>query len=537
MTTTRLPINLDSRKRAILVVLALTDLMVVLDTTVVYVALPSIQRSLRISSTSSLQWVVNAYVLAFGGFVLLGGRVADRFGRRLVFVSGVLGFVASSLLCGLAVSPAMLIAARAAQGLGAAFMAPAALSLVAVNFTEGDERNRALGVWGAIASSGAAIGLVAGGALVSSLSWRWIFFLNVPIGTFAVVASLILIKETHHSAAGGIDVPGAVSITVGLVALDFGLVNANKWGWASASTIGVFALACVLLGLFVVLQRRGSHPLVPPRLFRSRTLLAADIAMLLVGASTFAMFFFLTLYMQQVLQFSAVQTGLGYLAVTATSITSATISSRTLARVGAHRVLPCGMLMACLGLFLLLRISPSSGYLDMLPSLILIGGGNGASFVSMMSLGVNGVPREDTGIASALLNASQQVGGSLGIALLTAVAAIRFDAVRPRHPTPATLAAAATSSWVSGFFVAAILLLLGTAITATLLIGGCSERSSVRARSLECDQQFPIGPLWGAADPVGTRRAPSSNSVPLATPCHGNALPPFGAKKQKKSRM
>jgi EmrB/QacA subfamily drug resistance transporter len=501
MTTTRSLISLDASKRAILFVLALTDLMVVLDATVVYVALPSIQRALRFSSTAGLQWVVNAYVLAFGGFVLLGGRVADRFGRRLVFVSGTAGFVASSLVCGLAGSPAVLIAARAVQGLGAAFMAPAALSLVAVIFTEGDERNRALGVWGAIASSGAAVGLVAGGALVTWLSWRWAFFLNVPIGVFAALASLKLIKETRDPTVGGIDVPGAVSITIGIVALDFGLVNANKWGWASAITAGVFAIACVFLGLFVVLQLRGSHPLVPPRLFRSRTLVAADIAMLLVGASVFAMFFFLTLYMQQVLHFTAVQTGLAYLAVTATSITSATLSSKTLARIGAHRVLPAGMLVASSGLFLLVRISPSSGYLDILPSLILIGSGNGASFVSMMSLAIGGVPGEDTGIASALLNASQQVGGSLGIALLTAVTTARFDSLRPKHPTPATLAAAATDSWVSGFLVAAILL-LGAAIATALLLA--------------------------------PRSAPqTSDLVPLPAPCHGSALTVLWRKKRK----
>ena len=458
-----------SHKRASLIVLALAELMVVLDATVVYVALPSIQGALHFSSTSELQWVVNAYVLAFGGFLLLGGRVADRFGRRLVFVSGVVGFAAASLVCGLARSSSMLIAARAVQGLGAAFMAPAALSLVTVIFTEGDERNRAFGVWGAIASSGAAIGLVAGGALVTWLSWRWAFFINVPIGAIAATASLRLIGETREPEGGGLDVAGAVSITGGLVALVFGLVRANQWGWGSATTIGVFMAAALLVGVFVVLQVRGSHPLVPPRLFRSRSLVGADVAMLLDGAGIFAMFFFLTLYMQQVLHYSAARTGIGYLAVTATSITSATIGSRILARVGGRSILVAGFLMAAIGLALLVRISPTTGYLDILPSLVLIGGGNGAAFVTMTSLAVAGVPRQDTGVASALLNASQQVGGSLGIALMTAVAAARFDTVRPRHPTPATLAAATTSSWVWGFVVGA-LLLVGAAVTTVLLV-------------------------------------------------------------------
>jgi predicted MFS family arabinose efflux permease len=293
----------------------------------------------------------------------------------------------------------------------------------------------------------------------------------------------------------------------------------------------MFALVCVLLGLFVVLQLRGSHPLVPPRLFRSRTLVAADIGMFLVGASVFAMFFFLTLYMQQVLRFTAVQTGLGYLAVTVTSISSATIGSRFLTRLGARRVLPSGMLLACLGLFLLVRISPSSGYLDILPSLILVGGGNGASFVSMMSLAVGGVPGEDTGIASALLNASQQVGGSLGIALLTAVAAARFEAVRPKRLTPGSLAAAATSSWVSAFFVSATMLLAGAIVTA-LLLRGRSERSSVGAQSPASDQQSSRT-SWVAAEPVAPRPAPqSSDLVSLGTPCHGNALTALWRKKR-----
>jgi MFS family permease len=400
-------------------------------------------------------------------------------------------------------------------------MAPAALSLLAVIFTEGDERNRALGVWGAIASSGAAIGLVVGGALVSWLSWRWAFFLNVPIGTFAALGSMLLIDEFRDPTAQGFDFVGAMCVTGGLVALIFGLVNAYDWGWASASSIGVFAVAGLLLGSFVILQLRGSHPLVPPRLFRSRPLVAADIGMFLDGAGVFAMFFFLTLFMQHVLHFSAVRTGIGYLAVTVTSITSATISSRVLARVGAHRVLPTGLLMACMGLLLLLRISPTSGYLDILPSLILIGGGNGASFVSMMSLAVGGVPTEDTGIASALLNASQQIGGSLGIALLTAVAAARFAAIRPEYPTPGSLAAATTNSWVWGFFVAAMLL-LAAAIATALLLRGRMSLPPIDLKSLAGDQTDAIGPST-ADDSVQQTREPAE-LVPFVAPCHGNAF-------------
>ena len=510
---------MTSHKRTTLVVLALADLMVVLDATVVYVALPSIQRDLHFSSTSDLPWVVNAYVLAFGGFLLLGGRVADRYGRRLVFVSGVVGFVVASLLCGLATSPGVLIAARAVEGLGAAFMAPAALSLVTVIFAEGAERNRALGVWGAIASTGAAVGLVAGGALVTWLSWRWAFFVNVPIGAVAALASLYLIAETRERLAGGFDVAGALSATGGVAALVFGLVSANQWGWGSAGTVGVFVAAGLLLGVFVVLQIRGSHPLVPPRLFRSRTLVAANVGMLLVGAGVFAMFFFLTLYMQQVLHYSAVRTGLGYLAVTATSIASATIGSRILARVGPRRILTTGFLMAAAGLALLVRISSTTGYLDILPSLVLIGGGDGAAFVSVMSLAVAGVRREDTGIASALLSASQQVGGALGIGLLTAVAAARFDAVRPRHPTPATLAVATTDSWVSGFALAAVLLLAAAVVAALLLRTQPPELVLEAGREPAATEPQPdIEPVTGRP----TTATPRLASLPA--PCHGGSL-------------
>jgi MFS family permease len=355
------------------------------------------------------------------------------------------------------------------QGLGGAFMAPAALSLITVIFTEGEERNRALGVWAAIAGTGAAIGLLAGGVLTTALSWRWVFFVNVPIAVIAALASFRLIRESRDPVAGRFDVAGAVTGTAGLGALVFALVRANVWGWGSATTISVFAAAAILLAAFVVLQLRRRYPLVPLRLFGSRTLLGADVGMLFAGAGLFAMFFFLTLYMQDVLHYSALRTGVGYLPITGMIITSATIGSRILTRVGPRPILVTGFLLAASGLALLVRISPSTGYLDVLPSLLLIGGGMGAAFVSMTSSAVAGVPREDAGVASALLNASQQIGGSLGLAVLTAVATARFDAVRPLHPTPATLAAANTSSWAWGFVVGA-LLLLGAAVMAGVLV-------------------------------------------------------------------
>ena len=349
-------------------------------------------------------------------------------------------------------------------------MAPAALSLVTVIFTEGEERNRALGVWAAIAGTGAAIGLLLGGVLTSGLSWRWVFFVNIPIGLLAVVATFRLMGESRDPVAGGFDVAGAVTATAGLGTLVFALVRANVWGWASPTTLSVFALAAVLLASFVVLQLRRRYPLVPLRLFRSRTLVGADLGMLLAGAGLFAMFFFLTLYMQNVLHYSALKTGLGFLPISAVIITSAGIGSRILGRVGARPILVTGFTLAATGLALLVRVSPTTGYLDVvLPSILLIGAGMGAAFVSMTSSAVAGVPREDAGVASALLNASQQIGGSLGLAVLTAVATARFDAVRPLHPTAASVASATTSSWVWGFVVGAVLL-LAAAVVAGLLV-------------------------------------------------------------------
>lgn len=461
--------SITRHKGAALAVLGVAQLMVVLDTTIVNVALPSIQRKLHFHSAADLQWVVNTYVLAAGGFLLLGGRVADRYGRRLVFVSGMVVFAAASLVCGLANSSGLLVAARAFQGLGGAFMAPAALSLLTVIFAEGEERNRALGVWAAIAGAGGAVGLLAGGALTTWLSWRWVFFVNLPIAAFAVLATSRLIGESRDPVAGSFDVAGAVTGTAGLGALVFALVRANVWGWGSPKTLSVLAAAVVLLGTFVLLQLKVRNPLVPPRLFRSRTLVGADVSMLIAGAGIFAVFFFLTLYMQEVKHYSALKTGVAYLPLSVTLVISAGIGSNILGRFGTRRILLTGFILAAAGMALLARTSPTTGYLDVFWPFLLLGTGMGVIFVSVTAAAVAGVPQEDTGVASALLNASQQIGGSLGLAVLTAVATARFDAVRPRHPTAATLASANTSSWAYAFVVAAGLL-VGAAIIAGRLI-------------------------------------------------------------------
>ncbi len=519
--------SVSRSKWAALAVLALAQLMVVLDTTIVNVALPSIQRGLHFSSAANLQWVVNAYILTFGGFLLLGGRVADRYGRRLVFVSGVVVFAAGSLACGLANSSGLLVASRAVQGLGAAFMAPAALSLLTVIFAEGEERNRALGVWAAIAGAGGAVGLLAGGVLTTQLSWRWVFFVNLPIAAFAALASFRLIGESRDPAVGRFDVPGAVTGTAGLGALVFALVRANVWGWGSATTILVLAAAAVLLAVFVVLQLRGRYPLVPPRLFRHRTLVGADVGMLIAGAGLFGVFFFLTLYMQDILHYSALKTGVAYLPFTVMLVISAGVGSRILGRVGARATLVCGFLLAAAGLALLARLSPATGYLDFLPSLVLMGAGLGGTFVAITSSAVSGVPREDTGVASALLNASQQIGGSLGLAVLTAVAAARFDTVRPLHPTPERVAAATTSSWAYAFIVAAGLL-VGAAIIAAWLLRPSPEEPHPEQLTVTdevIDHRADDAALLAstaAVQPVGATPSPGSAIRVMARcGCHG----------------
>ena len=331
--------------------------MVILDTTIVNVALPSIQKDLHFKSEADLQWVVNAYVLTAGGFLLLGGRVADRYGRRLVFVSGIVVFAAASLSCGLANSPALLVGSRAVQGLGAAFMAPAALSLLTVIFAEGEERNRALGVWSAIAGAGGAVGLLAGGLLTTELSWRWVFFVNLPIAAVAVVASFRLIDESRNPVAGGFDVPGAVTGTAGLGALVFALVRANVWGWGSAQTLLVLAAAAVLLTTFVILQLRGRHPRPPaavpqpdPRRCRRgdahrrrravRRVLLPDP----VHAGPPALL--------------PLKTGIAYLPLSILLVMSAGVGSRILGRVGARPILVTGFLLGAGGLALLARLSP-----------------------------------------------------------------------------------------------------------------------------------------------------------------------------------
>ena len=463
------------RKGPALVVIAISQLMVVLDATIVNVALNDIRNALGFESDSDLSWVVTGYTLTFGGFLLLGGKLADRLGRRAVFMAGAVLFAVASLLGGLAQSQELLIAARLLQGLGGALMSPSALSLLTVVFPEGPERNRALGVFSAITAGGAAIGLLLGGVLTEYFSWRLVLFVNVPIAVFAVLGALRFLPESKDEQAQGFDVPGAVLVTGGLTALVFGLVKLNDDGLSTGLKTATFVLAVLLLASFVVVQLRSRYPLVPFRLFRSRTLLGADLGALFVGAGIFALFFFVTLWMQVVNGYSPIRAGFAFLPMTVLIGVSAGIGAKLLARTGARPLLITGMALAGSGLLALgLRLQPDSSYVTvLLPSLALVAAGMGMTFVALTAAAVAGVDKADAGIASALLNAGQQVGGALGLAILTAVSTARTESLFTGNPTdPAQEPAffdALVSGWSAGFLVAAGFLFVAGALMAALI--------------------------------------------------------------------
>ncbi|HVW90051.1 MAG TPA: MFS transporter [Gaiellaceae bacterium] len=410
----------------VLVLICLAQFMVILDATIVNVALPSIQKDLNLSE-GSLQWIVNAYTLVFGGFLLLGGRAGDLLGRKRLFLVGLVIFTGASLLDGLASSEGTLIGARALQGLGAALVSPAALSIISTTFEEGAERAKALGVWAAIAIGGSAVGLILGGLLTQYFSWPWIFFVNVPVGIVAFVLSLRLIPESRDELAHrSYDLAGAVSVTGGLMALVYAIVDAQSAGWGSTKTLGFFALAIVLLAAFVVIETRAKAPLVRLSIFRIRSLFTANITMLLAMSGMFAMFFFNTLYIQRVLGYGPLKAGLAFLPFTAGVMISAGIASQFATKIGVRVIAAAGMLLGTAGLLLLTQLPVHGTYLaNVLPSIILASLGMGAVFMPLTLVATTGLEDEDQGLASGLFNTSQQVGGALGLAVLSTIATNR----------------------------------------------------------------------------------------------------------------
>jgi EmrB/QacA subfamily drug resistance transporter len=451
----------------------MAQFMVILDATIVNVALPSIQTDLDVAE-ADLQWVVNSYTLIFGGFLLLGGRAGDLIGRKRLFLAGVVVFTLASLLNGVATSSEFLIVARGLQGLGAAFVAPAALSILTTTFPEGQERTKAMGVWAAIATGGAAVGLLLGGILVEFLSWPWIFFVNVPVGIAVFLLSLRYVPESRADAEHRIfDVPGAVTVTAGLIALVYGIVNVQESGWTSASTIGFGAVALVLLSAFVAIELRQRAPLVRLDIFRVRTLRAANLAMLMVASGLFAMFFFNTLYVQRVLGFSPLEAGLAFLPVTVGIGIGAGLSQPLVKKLGIRTTSIIGMSIATVGMLLLLTTDANGTYLgDVLPGLIPISIGMGLTFVPVTLLATSGMAHEDAGLASGLFNTSQQVGGALGLAILSTLAVDRTtDSLSSvgGQPSAADQAEALVSGFHAAFLGGAVFFVAGIVAMVTLL--------------------------------------------------------------------
>jgi EmrB/QacA subfamily drug resistance transporter len=410
------------RRWIALILLCVAQFVVVLDASIVNVALPTIGDALHFSE-SDLPWVVNAYVLTFGGFLLLGGRMADLLGRRRVFMAGLVLFALASLAGGLAQNSGELIAARAVQGLGAAILSPAALSIVTTTFRDGAERNKALGVWGAVAGSGGAAGVLLGGVLTDGLGWEWVLWVNVPIGLIAAAIAPTLIAESRSEAdTRNFDVAGAVSITAGLSILVYALVDANNAGWGSTRTISLLAVSVALIAAFVAIERRSAAPLVPFSIFRLRTLTGANVVGLMVGASLFSMFFFISLYMQQVLGYSAIKAGVSYLPLAVSIILSAGIASQLVTKVGFKPILAAGMVFIGTGLLWFSQISPNGTFAsDILGPSLFAAVGLGFAFVPVTIAAVSGVPDREAGLASGLINTSQQIGGALGLAVLAAI--------------------------------------------------------------------------------------------------------------------
>src|SRR5947209_7451668 len=458
----------DQRKWIALALLATAQFVVVLDASIVNVALPSIGRGLHFSQ-DSLSWVVNAYVLTFGGFLLLGGRVADLLGRRAVFIAGLIVFALASLAGGLAQSEGWLIAARAVQGFGAALLSPAALSIVTTTFTEGAERNKALGVWGAVAGSGGAAGVLLGGVLTDSLGWQWVLFVNTPIGILAALLAPRLIDESRaEGKRQAFDVAGAVSVTAGLSALVYALVDAQHAGWGSFQTVGLLALAVVLLAAFVAIELRSAAPLVPFRIFRSRTLTGANVVGILLGASLFSMFFFVSLYMQQVLGYSPIHAGLSYLPLAVTIIVAAGVGGQLVTRWGFKPILATGMLVIALGLAWFSQVSVGGGFLaDILGPSLLAALGLGFAFVTSTIAAVSGVREHEQGLASGLINTSQQIGGALGLAVLSTLATTRTHDVLSSGA--GNLQHALADGFQTAFLGGSVIALLGFAATLILI--------------------------------------------------------------------
>ncbi len=456
----------------VLVLVCVAQFMVVLDATIVNVALPSIQHGLHFTPTS-LQWVVNAYTLVFGGFLLLGGRAADLLGRQRLFVAGVALFTLASLLNGVAPNAGTLVGGRVLQGLGAALVSPAALSIVMTTFAEGKERTQALGIWSAIAAGGGAVGLVLGGLLTDTLSWRWVFFINLPIGIAAIVAAFRYIPESRaEKRPDTADVGGAVSVTGGLLLLVYAIVKTQDYGWLSGRTIGLAVAAVALLVAFVVIELRSKAPLIRLGIFRTRSLTSSNLSMLFVMSGLFGMFFFASIYVQEILGYSPLKAGVAFVPITGGIVIGAGLAQQAIVRFGVRSVSVVGMAMATGGLVLLGGIPTHGSYLtDLFPGLMLMSIGMGLTFVPVTLIATTNIDSDDAGLASGIFNTAQQVGGAIGLAALSTLAASRTSHVLGGAASPSAdrHAAALVDGFQVAFYAGAGLMAIAAVLVAVLI--------------------------------------------------------------------
>jgi EmrB/QacA subfamily drug resistance transporter len=462
----------DPRRWQALALVCVAFFMTVLDVSIVNVALPSIKNSLHVGE-SSLQWVLIAYTITFGGLLLLGGRTADLLGRRRMFMIGLVLFSAASLACGLAGSIGVLIAARAIQGIGAAIISPATLSIIMTTFEEGSERNKALGIWGAMGGSGAAAGVLFGGILTKYAGWEWVFFVNVPVGVLVLALTRSIVRESRVTGMRGFDAGGAVTITGSLALLVYAISKAPDDGWGSGTTVGFLIGAAVLFVAFLVIERRHPAPMVPFQIFRTKTVTGANVAGFLLGAVVFSNFFLLTLYVQQVLHYSALKTGLTFLATAGTVIPVAGLSQALVTKFGPRPILAIGLLLITGGMVWYSQIPVHASFAsDLLPGYLLVGVGMAFSFIPISIAALAGVAPNEAGLASGLINTSQQVGGALGVAIASTVAFTHMNSlIKAGHDA----ASAQTSGFALGFWVIAGL--GAAAIVATLALVRSDEMS------------------------------------------------------------
>ncbi|MEO5950491.1 MAG: DHA2 family efflux MFS transporter permease subunit [Candidatus Saccharimonadales bacterium] len=479
-----------------LAILAAAQFMVVLDATIVNVALPAVEKALGFTGQAQLQWIITAYALAFGGFLLLGGRLADLFGRRRIFMIGVTVFAVASLLAGLAQSPEMIIAFRALQGLGGALLSPAALSLVLTIFKEGPERNRALGVWSMVAAGGGAVGLLLGGVLTQYVDWRWIFFINVPVAAFVIFMAMRYVPKSLPTTRERVDVTGAVTITASLASIVFALAKVPSDGWGSSIVLGTFALSAVLMVVFIINELRVKNPLITLSIFKKRNVTGGTIIQTLMPAALFGMFFFLSIYLQQIQGYSPTQTGAANLPFTLVLIAVAGTLSRHIGKLNVKILLVVAPLIVASGLLFFANVPLHADYVtNILPGILLMGAGMAVTFVTVTVVATNGISAQQSGTVSGLLNTAQQIGGAIGLAVLSVISTnVTKDSLIAAQGNPIALPQALVDGFQRGFLTAAIFALIASIVALLVLKATKQNKTDMDSEVLHESEAFAALP-------------------------------------------